>query len=252
MSNAKVVGVMSFKGGVGKTTCTANIAASIAAMEKKVLAVDSNFSSPNLALNFGLINPENTLSEVLSGEIHVRQAIHTHYSGVNILPSPQRYSRMDLSSFKKNIDLLRKAYDYILLDCSPTINDELMIPLSACDSVILVSTPDYPTLLSTMLAAELVKEKEIPIHGLILNRKKGKKYEINEAEIEEATGVKVIGTLPEDSKVLEASYKLMPISVYAKNSPISREFKKIAAKLMNVSYKEIGFLDKLGSFIFRQ
>lgn len=251
MAEGKVIGVMSFKGGVGKTTCTANLATCLSQLNKKVLAIDSNFSSPNLALNFGMIDPENTLAEVLNEDAEPEDAIHVHYSGVHILPSPQSYTKMNLSRFKKNIDYLRELYDFILIDCSPTINDELLIPLSACDELVIVTTPDYSTLLSTLLATQMMKDKGIPMIGLILNRKKNIAYELNEEEIEEAIGIDVIAALPEDTKVLEASYKLMPVAMYSPRRHISKEFKRLAARLSGKKYKEEGFFAMIGRVLFR-
>ena len=88
MKHARIIGFISVKGGVGKTTSVANLGFILANnFKKKVLVVDGNFSAPNLALHFGFVKPQYTLHDVLDGKVNIRKAIYEHSSGMHLLPS---------------------------------------------------------------------------------------------------------------------------------------------------------------------
>lgn len=245
----KVLGVVSFKGGVGKTSCTANLACALAGLNKRVLAVDSNFSSPNLALNFGLLNPQITLRDALANKARIEDAIHIHESNVHIIPGSPIFGRFNPNRFREKINKVRNLYDFILLDCSPSLNHELVASLMASDEILIVSTSDYPTLMSTMRAAKISKDRRVNVRGIILNRTRGKEFELSKQEIEEATGLPVIATLPEDEKAIESSSNLMPILLYLPYRKISQEYRRIAALISNEEYMPETFLSRAKGFM---
>lgn len=245
----KVIGVVSFKGGVGKTSCTANLACALANMNKRVLAVDSNFSSPNLALNFGLLSPQITLRDALANKAKIEDAIHIHESNVHIIPGSPIFGKFNLNRFRESINRVRNLYDFILLDCSPSLNHELVASLMASDEILIVSTSDYPTLMSTMRAAKISKDKRVNVKGIILNRTRGRKFELSKQEIEEATGLPVIAVLPEDEKAIESSSNLMPILLYLPYRKISQEYRRIAALISNEEYIPETVLSKAKDFM---
>lgn len=242
-----VIGVVSFKGGVGKTSCAANLACALANLNKKVLVVDSNFSSPNLALHFGLVNPKITLKDVLSNKARIEDSIYIHNSNVHILPTAPLHSTLDVGKFKQSIDSLKKEYEFILLDCSPSLNNELVAALTASDEIVVVSTSDYPTLISTMRAAKISKENNVKVRGIILNRVRNKRFELSKKDIEEATGLPVIATLPEDEKAIESSANLMPLLLYSPYRKVADEYKRIAAILANSEYVPVSFWGRIKS-----
>ena len=82
----KVIGIMSLKGGVGKTSVVASLGSALAELGKNVLLIDANFHAPNLGIHFNLIDPEVTLHDVLSRKANVRDAIYA-VGNLDILPS---------------------------------------------------------------------------------------------------------------------------------------------------------------------
>ncbi|PIO01500.1 septum site-determining protein MinD, partial [Candidatus Pacearchaeota archaeon CG09_land_8_20_14_0_10_30_9] len=82
----KVIGILSLKGGVGKTSSVVSLGAALASFGKKVLLVDANFSAPNLGIHLNVINPDKTIHHVLNGDIPVEEAIH-NLESFDIIPA---------------------------------------------------------------------------------------------------------------------------------------------------------------------
>ena len=194
--SGKIIGVVSIKGGVGKTTAVANLATALAELGKKVLAVDANFTAPNLGIHVGIVKQEHTIHDALKGRVDISKAISKTNAGFDLIPASLLAPDVDVFRLKRKLQPLKEVYDVILIDSSPNLNDEILATMIASDELLVVSSPDYPTLSCTMHAVKVAKEKKVPITGLILNRARDKKYELSIDEIEEATGIPVIFLLP--------------------------------------------------------
>jgi MinD-like ATPase involved in chromosome partitioning or flagellar assembly len=226
---SKIIGIMSFKGGVGKSVSTINLAAGFHKLGKKVLVVDGNFLSPNLHLYLGLLNPEKTLKEVIRAGIPVNAAIYEHRSGIHLLPC-SFYKDVDFKEFKKMIDGLREMYDYIFIDSGPSYTDEVIAILMVCDELIFVATPDYPTLAATVRLSKFAKFKSVKILGVLLNRVRKNRFEIGRRDVEKTVGVSVIGEIREDVNIMKAVKNFNPV-VGMRWSRSGKGFLKLAEKL---------------------
>ena len=139
--HARVVGFIAIKGGVGKTSTVANLGVLLSQdFEKKVLLVDANFSGPNLGLHFGFTHPKYTLHDVLEGKIPIEKAIYEHSSGLHILPASLLSRKVNTEQFKQEIKSLKNKYDYILLDSSPCLNEEILATITTSDELFIIST----------------------------------------------------------------------------------------------------------------
>jgi septum site-determining protein MinD len=250
---SKVIGVISIKGGVGKTTVTTNLGAVLAQeFGKKVLLVDANFSSPNLGLHFGLVKPQATVHDVVMGKTEFDKAIYVHDSGFHFVPGSLNVAgKIDVFALKKKLKDIKNNYDVILLDSSPTLNSEMLATILASDELIVVTSPDYPTLSCTIRAAKLAKQKNTPILGLVLNKKRNKNFELTINDIEDLAEVPVLAVLEDDVKVLEALSEATPVSLYAPRSNIGVEYRKLAACLIGEEYKDPRFFAKLKSIFVK-
>lgn len=235
----KTIGIIAIKGGVGKTSCTASLGAAMALQfNKRVLLVDANFSAPNLGLHFGLTEPKNTIHDVLSGMAPISSAIHCYNRNLHLVPASLVSRRMNPHLLKQKLLSVRDDYDIIILDSSPNLNEEMLSTMLASDELYVVSAPDYPTLSTTLRAVKLAKEKGTKIKGLIINRIKGKSYELSLEDIEKAAGVPVIGALPEDDHLPEAVSKTIPLAYFNSRSNANYEFNKIAAAIIGLPFKD--------------
>jgi len=252
MTQGKTIGIISLKGGVGKTTTVANLGAALATeFNKKVLVVDANYSAPNLGLHLGLVNPKTTIHDVLLDKVDITKAIYEHEAGFHLIPAAFVSRKIQPFKLKKKLNKLKDHYDIILIDSSPNLNDEMLSTMVASDELLVVTSPDYPTLSTTLRAVRLAKQKKTPITGLILNRVRNKKFELGIEDIEEAAGVPVLSVLPEDVKVPESIYYTNPVALHKPKANSSIEFKKLAAALVGEEYKDPRMWNKIKT-LFRK
>ncbi len=242
----RTIGVISIKGGVGKTTTVANLGSALAhQFGKKVLLVDANFSAANLGLHLGLVNPDVTIHEVLGGKKPVHEAVFEHEGGFDVLPASVVPKKVDFLKLKNHLAKIKDNYDYVLIDSSPSLNEEILATMMASDELLVVSSPDYPTLSCTMHAVKVAKKRGTPIVGLILNKVRGKGFEINVEDVEAATGTPVIAVLPDDIKLLEALSETTPGTLHAPLSNAVIEYKKLAGALVGEEFEDTRLLSRL-------
>lgn len=240
----KVLGVISIKGGVGKTTVVSNLGAVLAnRFNRKVLLVDGNMSAPNLALHLGITDPDKTLHDVIYDHAHAGDAVIRSGFGFDVLPSalaPGKGHQKRINPYKLHNRLLRlrSDYDFIVIDSSPNLNDEMLSAMIASDELVVVTSPDYPTLSCTMHAVKVAKERKTPIRGLVLNKVRNRKFELSVKEIEDATGVPVLSVIDDDVRVLEALSKAAPASLAAPGKGFSVAYCSLAASLAGEEYKD--------------
>ena len=151
----KVIAIANQKGGVGKTTTAINLAASLAALEKKVLIIDADpQANTTSGLNFSPDNDEKrTPYEVMIGELDVHNAlIQTEISNLHMVPSHINLVAVEIemldaedreSILKKAIAPIRNEYDYIVIDCSPSLGLITVNSLTAADSVMIPVQPEF-------------------------------------------------------------------------------------------------------------
>ncbi len=245
----KTIGIISIKGGVGKTTTTANLGAVLAReFDQKVLLIDANFSAPNLGLHLGLTNPETTLHDVLLRRANMSDSIYEYEKNLHIIPGSLISKKVSPFLLKEKLKRIKNKYDVILLDSSPTLNEEILATMIAADKLLVVSSPDYPTLSTTMRAVKIAKQKNTPITGIVLNKVRNKKFELTLHDIEEAAGVPVLAVLPDDIKMLEALSNTKHIVEHAPKRNIAYEYRHLAACLIGKHYDDKRFKRKIKRF----
>lgn len=230
---AKIIGVISLKGGVGKTSVVSGLGDALASFGKKVLLVDGNLSAPNLGLHYNIVNPEISLHDVLERGAKPSEAIH-ELENFDVLPGALFRKLKDVSplKLKDKINYLRKRYDAILIDSSPALDEETLGVMLASDNILVVTTPDHPTLSNTLRAVKLARQRDTPIMGLVLNKVYDKDFELAIEDIEEAVDVPVMAVIPHDIGVLEALAEYKSYPSYKKRAKGSEEFKKLAATII--------------------
>lgn len=247
---SKIIGVISIKGGVGKTSVTANIGAALAQeFHKSVVIVDANFSAPNIGLHFGLTQPSVTLHDVLNNKVDIGDAIHEYAKNLHLVPGSLLNEKINMYALREKVKKLKSYYDIILLDSSPNLNDELRAVMLAADQLIVVTNPDFPTLSTTMHAVKVARQKRTPIMGIILNKVRNKSFELSVVEIEESCGVPVIGVLPDNVMMLESVAETTPATLYKPNTDVAVEFKKIAAAVIDAPYEDPRFFSKFKNML---
>jgi len=108
---------------------------------------------------------------------------------------------------------------------------EAMGALNMCDKVIAITTPHLTAVSATLWTIFVAKKLNIPITGLIINRCKGRRYELTPAEIQKETGVSILGVIPDDEFVLEGVINGVPVVRGGEKSPAAEEIVKLAKRL---------------------
>jgi len=248
----KTLGIISIKGGVGKTTIAASLASDLVNhYGKKVLLVDANFSAPNLGLHMDIVNPEKTIHHTLNNKIKIKSAIYNKF-GVDVIPGSYIYNyQLNLLKLKDKLKKIKNNYDYIILDSSPSLNEEVLSTILASDNLFVVTTPDYPTLSCSLKASKLAKQRGKLISGIIINKIRDPNYELSLKEIEDTTDIPVIAKIPDDKMAIRSLYTRIPLSIYNRNSPFSKEINKLGAAISNQKEKR-SLLKRLLPYNFRR
>lgn len=207
-----IIDICSGKGGVGKTTISANLAVALQNLGKKVAVVDCNLTTSHLSLLFGNYSYPITLNSFLRNEARLEDAIYTHFSGLKIVPASLELKDIvdvDVSNLKNKLREVFHDFDLVLLDSAPGLGKEALIALQAADEVVFVTNPYLPSLVDVVKCSQLIKSLETkPLSkGIILNRVKKKKFEISIDETRQFTELPVIGIVPEDDHILESTNK---------------------------------------------
>lgn len=247
MKQARIIGFISIKGGVGKTTTVANLGAALANdFNKKVLIVDANFSAPGVPMHYGFLEWKQTLHDVLKGKANIKNAVYQYSDNLHILPSGFHADKdIQHLQLKQHLSSLRSYYDVILIDTTPALNKELLASMLASDELFVVTTPDHPTLSCTMHAIKVAKSKKLKITGLILNQVIGKKYELELETLEDHTQMPIISVIFKDDKVPKSIALTTPLTKLYPNSKTAVNFKKLAAAIIKEKYEEPSLVNKI-------
>lgn len=243
------IGMVSLKGGVGKTSSTLSLGKAIADLGKKVLLVDANFSAPNLGMHLNLIDPEVTLHHVLGRKNNLSEAIQ-NVGNLDILPSAL-FPEMKINplKLKEVLKPIKKKYDFILIDSSPSLGDEALSTIFASDELFVVSTPDHPTLSTTIKAIRTAKKHGANVSGIILNKVYGKNFEISPLDIEKTTEIPVMAVIPHDTDFLRAVYNFHSFLEHSPNSLGGKEYRKLAETITGEKKRNfVSFVDLFRSF----
>ena len=239
----RTIGIFSGKGGVGKTTITANLGTVLSLVYgKEVLLIDASPQTPNLCFHFNILNPRFTLQDALSGRSEDVICKHEE-SGVNLILPPLAMSQAKLENLGRILESL-KSFELCLIDSPPGLGKEAVETLKAVEEVVIITTPDLPSVNAALKTIQLAERLGKRILGIVVNRVRGEKCELKEEEIERICGLPVLASLPEKEEIMKSIYQGEPIFLLSSRSEIAKEFKKLAALLIGEEYKE-SFFEKL-------
>ncbi len=235
---ARTITITSGKGGVGKTTATANLSASLAVLDRKVVCIDADIGLRNLDLILGMENRiVFDLVDVVEGRCRLRQAMirHKYLPELYLLPAAQTRDKTAVSPAQMVavIKELRPEFDFILIDSPAGIERGFRNALAPADEVLIVTNPEISAVRDADRIIGLVEadERRIPMH-LIINRVKPemiRRGEMLSAEdVIDILNIELIGVVPEDESVLIAGNKGVPDP----NSKAGQAFLHISRRLM--------------------
>lgn len=261
MDNCKVIAITNQKGGVGKTTTTANMGIGLAKEGHRVLLVDGD-PQGSLTISLGIKNPDElteTLATAMSAEINdlefpVSSGIIHHDEGIDLLPANIELSGIELSLFNAMsrekvlsnvLNRLRSNYDYILIDCMPSLGLMTINALTAADSVIIpsqanfLSTKGMNLLLRSITRVRRQINPKLRIDGLLFTmvnaRTNNARAIISSMRTTMGENVRIFKTeIPRSVRAEEATEKGKSIYLHDKNGSVAQAYTELTKEVSNI------------------
>ena len=237
---SEVIVVTSGKGGVGKTTATANIGTGLAKLNHKVVMIDTDIGLRNPDVVMGLENRiVYNLVDVIEGNCRKKQALirDKRFPNLYLLPSAQTRDKTAVTpeQMKKLTDELREHFDYILLDCPAGIEQGFKNAIAGADRAIVVTTPEVSAIRDADRIIGLLESNEIKKIELLINRlrmdmiRRGDMMSVD--DVVEILAANLIGAVPDDEGVVISTNQ---------GEPLAGEETRAGQAFLNISRRIIG------------
>lgn len=236
----EVLVITSGKGGVGKTTTTANIGTALASFGKKVVLIDTDIGLRNLDVVMGLENRiVYDLVDVVQGHCRLRQALikDKRFENLGLLPAAQTKDKtaVNVEQMKELCEQLKEDFDYVLIDCPAGIEQGFKNAVAGAEKAVVVTTPEVSAVRDADRIIGLLEAAEIRNPQLVINRirpkmvKKGDMMDIN--DMIDILAVELLGVVPEDEKIVVSTNRGEP-AVLDANSWAGQAYRNIAKRIM--------------------
>jgi len=247
---SEVIVVTSGKGGVGKTTTSANVGTGLAKLNKKVVLIDTDIGLRNLDVVMGLENRiVYNLVDVIEGNCRIKQALikDKRYPNLCLLPSAQTRDKSSVTpeQMKKLIEELKEEYEYIILDSPAGIEQGFKNAIAGADRALIVTTPEVSAIRDADRIIGLLEANELKTTDLVVNRirmdmvKRGDMMSI--ADVVDILGIDLIGAVPDDENIVISTNQGEPL--VGDDSLAGQAFMNICHRIMG---EEVPWLDLSG------
>jgi len=245
---ARILVVTSGKGGVGKTTTTANLGIALARLGKRVVLIDGDVGLRNLDVVMGLENRiVYDLVDVVEGRCRLRQAMikHKQFPELYLIPAAQTRDKTAVSPADMIYitDKLRNEFDFILVDSPAGIERGFRNAVAPADQVLSVTNPEVSAVRDADRIIGLLEAEDKGPGRLIINRIRAdmirKGDMLSPEDVTDILAIKIIGIVPEDEQVVTASNSGVPVTLN-ENSRAGVAFRNIARRLTG---EDVPFVD---------
>lgn len=263
--SAQILTVTSGKGGVGKTTVTANLASALAMLGKRVTAIDADIGLRNLDVVMGLENRiVYDLVDVVEGRCRLRQAMikDKRQPELYLIPAAQTRDKNAVSPSDMVLicDQLREEMDYVVVDSPAGIERGFRNAVAPADKVLIVTNPEVSAVRDADRIIGLIEAEEKGPGQLILNRVKPEMVSrgdmLSVDDVLDILAVELLGVIPEDERILVASNQGLPLVMHGVNGTSAGEaFRNVARRLEgeDVPFLELAakqtFMTRLRAFM---
>ncbi len=245
---SEVIVITSGKGGVGKTTTSANLGTGLAMLGKKVVLIDADIGLRNLDVVLGLENRiVYDIVDVVEGNCRAKQALikDKKYENLCLLPAAQTKDKDSVSPEQmiKLCDQLKEDFDYILIDCPAGIEQGFKNAIAAANRAIVVTTPEVSAVRDADRIIGLLEANGLSKPLLILNRvridmvKRGDMLGLE--DVVEILAIQILGVVPDDESIVVSTNKGEP-AVIDNNSRAGEAYRNITKRILG---EEVPLMD---------
>ncbi|TEU14091.1 MAG: septum site-determining protein MinD [Anaerolineales bacterium] len=260
---ARVITITSGKGGVGKTTATANLGVALALLGQRVVAIDADIGLRNLDVVMGLENRVvYDIVNVVEGVCRLRQALvkDKRLAELYLLPAAQTRDKSAVGpeDMVQVCEQMRNDYDFVLIDSPAGIEQGFRNAIAPADEVLIITTPEIPAVRDADRIIGLIEAEEKGPAKLMINRiqpemiKRGDMLDTD--DVLEILAIDLIGIVPEDEAIIISTNKGMPVALDV-TGQAGLAFHNIAHRLLgeDVPFMTIkdtsGFLERFARFV---
>jgi len=264
--NCRSIVLCSGKGGVGKTTLTANLGIALAKLGHKTCVVDADYGLRNLDLLLGLESRiVFTAQEVISGSCRLGQALVKHKHEMNLMLMPAGNPRMldwfNPEHMRNLVTMLAEGFDFILIDAPAGVEDGFKNAVAGANEAILVVNPEISSVRDADRVAGLLSSQgTFDLIQLVVNRVRPRMVEkldmLSIEDVLDILAVPLLGVVQEDEQVIISSNLGEPLALGNHNSPAAVAYGNIARRIQgedipipDINAKPAGFMDRLGDFL---
>ena len=236
----KVIGVVSGKGGVGKTTTAANLGTALSLENKKTVIVDADIGLRNLDVVMGLENRiVYDIVDVVEGTCRLKQALikDKRFENLYLLPAAQTRDKNAVTVEQMNdlCNKLRESFDYIIIDCPAGIEQGFKNAIAGADRAIVVTNPEVSAVRDADRIIGLLEANEINDIRLVINRIRHDMVRrgdmMNKEDIIEILAIKLLGLVPDDESIIVSTNKGEP-AILDNKSLAGQAYKNIARRIL--------------------
>lgn len=252
---SEVIVITSGKGGVGKTTTTANVGTGLAKEGKKVVLIDTDIGLRNLDVVMGLENRiVYNLVDVIEGNCRIKQALikDKRYPNLYLLPSAQTRDKTAVNpeQMEKLTKELKEEFDYILLDCPAGIEQGFKNAIAGADRAIVVTTPEVSAVRDADRIIGLLEANEIGKTELIVNRLRADMVKrgdmMSSEDVVEILAIDMLGVVPDDENIVVSTNQGEPL--VGSKSLAGQAYENICRRIMGEEVPFLNLLQKNGFF----
>lgn len=244
MSRGRIIGLISGKGGVGKTSICVNLGIGLKQRGREVTLVDTDFSASNLGVHLGRYNHPVKIQDVLHEDAEPSSAIFRHPTGLKAIAASNEIHTVepDTTLLRDILETAAEDSDYVLVDCPPGLNSTVENVMDACDELLIVTMPTQTAGVNAAQIIEKAKEKRQPILGNIINKMfDNPEKELVEREVEMMTESDTLAKIPYDEKMKESLFHNTPLLVYDPLSKASLKIRGLAADMEGQRFEKPRF-----------
>lgn len=254
--SARVVTITSGKGGVGKTTTTANLGVALAMLSQRVVTIDADIGLRNLDVVMGLENRiVYDLVDAVEGHCRLRQALirDRRLSELYLLPAAQKRDKSAITPDQmiEVSDQLRHEFDFILIDSPAGIEQGYRNAVAPADRVVIVTTPEVSAVRDADRIVGLVEAEGKGPASLVINRLNADMVRrgdmLSTHDVVELLAIDLLGIVPEDKEIIVSTNRGMPVALDGK-TPSGQAFRNIAGRLLGQDIPFMALTEPAGVF----